>query len=99
VQPFVHEENDSLKVFYLKQRYDTAALELSKEKDNQLKEIEDLVKSVRKDVDTNLAEVKAQLNIAQRRAAKTVAERPMLALGVAFVAGMALGILLSKSSD
>ena len=98
-QPFAHEESDSLKVFYPKLRYDTVARELSKEKDNQLKEIEDLVKSVRKDVDTNLAEVKAQLNIAQRRAAKTVAERPMLALGVAFVAGMALGILLSKSSD
>ena len=79
--------------------YDTVALELSKERDTQLKEIEDLVKNVRKDVDTNLAEIKAQLNIAQKRATKIVAERPMLALGVAFVAGMALGILLSKSSD
>jgi ElaB/YqjD/DUF883 family membrane-anchored ribosome-binding protein len=72
---------------------------LSKNKDAQLKDVEDLVKSLRKDVDTRLIELKAQVNVAQKKAAKTVAERPMLALGVAFVAGMALGIALSKSSD
>lgn len=57
------------------------------------------MKSLRKDMDTRLVDLKAQVNAAQKKAAKTVAERPMLALGVAFVAGMALGIALSKSSD
>ena len=50
-------------------------------------------------MDTRLVDLKAEVNAAQKRAAKTVAERPVLALGVAFVAGMALGIALSKSSD
>lgn len=73
--------------------------DLSKNKDAQLNDIEDLVKSLRKDMDARLIDLKAQVNVAQKKAAKTVAERPLLALGVAFVAGMALGIALSKSSD
>lgn len=64
-----------------------------------MKDVEDLVKSLRKDMDSRLIDLKAQANVAQKKAAKTVAERPLLALGVAFVAGMALGIALSKSSD
>ena len=57
------------------------------------------MKSVRKDMDALLVDLKAQVNVAQKRAVKTLAERPMLALGIAFVAGMAVGIALSKSSD
>jgi ElaB/YqjD/DUF883 family membrane-anchored ribosome-binding protein len=73
---------------------------LSKDKETQqLGEIEDLVKNLKKDIDANLVDLKAQLNIAQKKATKTVTERPLLALGVAFVAGMAVGIALSKSSD
>jgi len=64
-----------------------------------LQDIEDVVKSVRKDMDALLVDLKAQVNVAQKRAVKTLAERPMLALGVAFVVGMAVGIALSKSSD
>ena len=73
---------------------------MSKDKETQqLKDIEDLVRDFRKDVDAALVDVKAQLNVAQRKATRTVTERPLLALGVAFVAGMALGIALSRSSD
>jgi len=73
---------------------------LSRDKETQqLSEIEDLVKNLKKDIDANLVDLKAQLNIAQKKATKTVTERPLLALGVAFVAGMAVGIALSKSSD
>ena len=73
---------------------------MSKDKETQqLRDIEDLMKGVRRDVDAALIDVKAQLNVAQKKAAKTVTERPMLALGVAFIAGMAVGIALSRSSD
>jgi ElaB/YqjD/DUF883 family membrane-anchored ribosome-binding protein len=43
--------------------------------------------------------VRDQLKDLQQKAAKTVVERPMLALGVAFVVGMAFGIALSGSRD
>jgi ElaB/YqjD/DUF883 family membrane-anchored ribosome-binding protein len=72
---------------------------LPKEREAQLQDIEDVVKSVRKDMDAILVDLKAQVNVAQKRAVKTLAERPMLALGVAFVVGMAVGIAFSKSSD
>ncbi len=72
---------------------------LPKERETQLQDIEDIVKSVRKDMDALLVDLKAQVNVAQKRAVKTVAERPMLALGVAFVAGMVVGLALSGSSD
>ena len=72
---------------------------LPKERENQLQDIEDVVKSVRKDMDALLVDLKAQVNVAQKRAVKTLSERPMLALGVAFVAGMVVGVALSKSSD
>ena len=77
----------------------TGEPDLSKSKEAQLNDIESLVKSLRKDMDTRLIDLKGQINVAQKKAAKTVAERPLLALGVAFVAGMALGIALVKSSD
>jgi len=73
---------------------------LSKDKETQqLSEIEDLLKNLKRDIDENLVDLKAQLSVAQKKATKTVTERPLLALGVAFVAGMAVGIALSKSSD
>ena len=71
-------------------------MHMSNDKETQLRDIEDLVRSLRKDLDTQLIDLKAQLNVAQKNATKTVAERPMLALGVAFVTGMAIGIALSK---
>ncbi len=73
---------------------------MAKEKEAQeIKNIEDYVKDLRKDMDKRLSELKIQMDDVQQKAAKTVTERPMLALGVAFVAGMAFGIALSGSGD
>lgn len=70
---------------------------MSKSKD--VPDIEEYVKELRKDVDKRLDDLKAQMNVISQKATKTVAERPLLALGVAFVAGMAVGIALSKAND
>ena len=73
---------------------------MSKNKELQeVRNLEEVVKSLRKDVDKRLEELKVQMNTAQQKAAKTVTERPLLALGVAFVAGMAIGVALSKAND
>ena len=73
---------------------------MSKNKELQeVRNLEEDVKSLRKDVDKRLEELKVQMNTAQHKAAKTVTERPLLALGVAFVAGMAVGVALSKAND
>jgi ElaB/YqjD/DUF883 family membrane-anchored ribosome-binding protein len=73
---------------------------LSKNKEAQeVRDIEQNVRELRKDVDKRLEELKAQMNVITQKATKTVAERPLLALGVAFVVGMAVGIALSKASD
>ena len=73
---------------------------LSKNREAQeVRDIEQNVKELRKDVDKRMEELKAQMNVITQKATKKVAERPLLALGVAFVAGMAVGIALSKASD
>jgi len=71
---------------------------LSKEKDN-VRDVVDQVKDLRKNMDKSLVEVKGQLRLLQKEATRTVKDKPLLALGVAFVLGMALGIALSKSND
>jgi len=65
------------------------------------KEVEETkaIEELKKDLDARLAELREQMKDLQQKAAKTVAERPMLALGVAFVVGMAFGIALSRSRD
>jgi len=73
---------------------------LAKDKESvELKTIEGEVKDLRKDVDARLTELREQVRALQQKAAKTVVERPLLALGVAFVVGMAFGIALSRSRD
>jgi len=73
---------------------------LAREKESEeLKTIEGQVKDLRKDVDIRLTELKEQVRTLQQKAAKTVMERPLLALGVAFLVGMAFGIALSRSRD
>jgi len=73
---------------------------LSTEKEMQeARSLEAYVKELRRDMDRTLAELKLQIRDMRQEASKTVTKRPMLALGVAFVAGMAIGIALSKSSD
>jgi ElaB/YqjD/DUF883 family membrane-anchored ribosome-binding protein len=73
---------------------------LAKDKETEeTKTIERDFKDLRKDLDTSLTELRAQVKDLQEKAAKTVIERPLLALGVAFVVGMAFGIALSGSRD
>ena len=71
---------------------------MSKEKDN-VRDVVDQVRDLRKSMDKNLVEVRGQLKLLQREATRTVKDKPLLALGVAFIVGMAVGIALSKSSD
>jgi len=76
------------------------ASNLAKDKETEeMKAIEQDFKALRKDLDASLTELRAQVKDLQAKAAKTVAERPLLALGVAFVVGMAFGIALSRSRD
>ena len=56
-------------------------------------------KALQKDIDAHYVELRAQIKDLQQKAAKTVTERPLLALGVAFVVGMAFGVALSGSKD
>ncbi len=57
------------------------------------------MKSLRKDVDGRLTDLKSEMDDVQKRAMKTMKERPMLALGIAFVVGMAFGIALANAGD
>ena len=73
---------------------------MSKNKEtHDVREVEQYVTELRKDMDKRLEDLKVQMNVVSQKATKKVVERPMLALAVAFVAGMAVGIALSKSSD
>jgi ElaB/YqjD/DUF883 family membrane-anchored ribosome-binding protein len=77
-----------------------SASDLAKNKDaEEMKVIEEDFKALRKDIDTRYVELRAQVKDLQQTVTKTVTERPLLALGVAFVVGMALGIALSGSRD
>lgn len=69
---------------------------MPKKETEEIREIESYVKDLRKDVDKRLGELKLELDDLQQRAAKKVTEQPVLAMAVAFVAGMALGIALSS---
>ena len=69
------------------------------DKETQLKDIGNLVRNLREDFDTRFIDLKSQLNVAQNKAAETVAERPLLTLAVAFIAGIVLGSALTKSRD
>ncbi len=57
------------------------------------------MKSLRKDVDGRLTDLKSEMDDVQKKAAKTLKEQPMLTLGIAFLIGMAFGIALAKSGD
>ncbi len=72
---------------------------MPKKEDEEIRDIEAYIKDLRQDMDKRLGELKVELDGIQQKAAKTVSEQPMLALGIAFVVGMALGIALSGSSD
>ncbi len=72
---------------------------MPKKEDEEIRDVEAYIKDLRKDMDKRLGELKVELDGIQQKAAKTVSEQPMLALGIAFVAGMAVGIALSQSGD
>jgi ElaB/YqjD/DUF883 family membrane-anchored ribosome-binding protein len=72
---------------------------LSKKESRETEKVEVSVKELRKDMDRRLNELKVQMDTLQERAAQKVTDHPILALGVAFVAGMALGVALSRSSE
>jgi ElaB/YqjD/DUF883 family membrane-anchored ribosome-binding protein len=73
---------------------------MSREKEMQeIRNIEAYVKDLKKDVDKRLAELKLEMNQARSKTTKTISERPILSLGMAFIAGMAVGIALSKAND
>jgi ElaB/YqjD/DUF883 family membrane-anchored ribosome-binding protein len=67
--------------------------------EEDIRNIEAYVKDLKKDMDMRLGELKVELDDIQKKAVKKVSEQPMLALGVAFIAGMALGVVLSQSGD
>ena len=73
---------------------------LSKDKEaEEIRVMEEDFKALKKDIDTRYVELRDQMKTLQQKTAKTVTERPLLALGVAFVVGMAFGIAMSGSRD
>jgi len=76
---------------------------LSKEKEEkelkQMRKVEDYVKDLRSDIDKRLSDLREQMRPVRHRAAKTITERPLLAVSVAFLVGIAVGVALSKSKD
>ena len=77
-----------------------SATDLAKNKDaEEIRVMEEDFKVLKKDIDSRYVELRAQVKDLQQKATKTVTERPLLALGVAFVVGMAFGVALSGSKD
>ena len=72
---------------------------MSKKEGRESEKIEVSVKDLKKDMDKRLGDLKVQIDALQERAAQKITDQPILALGVAFVAGMALGVALSRSGD
>jgi len=72
---------------------------LANQKTPDMKDLQEYMKSLRTDVDKRLTDLKAELDDVQQKAAKKVVERPLLALGVAFAVGMAIGIALANARD
>ena len=65
----------------------------------RLREVHQNVRGLRKIVDKRLGKYGVNLDDIENVAAKTMSDRPLLTLGLAFVVGMAIGIALSKSAD
>jgi ElaB/YqjD/DUF883 family membrane-anchored ribosome-binding protein len=65
----------------------------------EMKTIEGILSELKKTLDTNLLQLREQVKEVQEKAKKGTTESPMLALGVAFLVGMALGIVLFESKD
>lgn len=61
--------------------------------------MDDKLNKLTRDVDTRLREIRDQMPELQKKSTEIVAERPLLALGVAFILGMTLGLAMSRSRD
>ena len=76
---------------------------MSKQKEEkelkEIRKVEDYVRDLRKDIDKRLGDLSVQMRPVRHRATKMITEKPLLALAVAFVLGMAVGVALSKSKD
>jgi len=73
---------------------------LARDKETEeIRAVEEDFRALKKDLDARYVELRDQVKDLQLKATKTVTERPVLALGVAFVVGMAFGIALSRSKD
>jgi formate/nitrite transporter FocA (FNT family) len=57
------------------------------------------MQAIRKDVDKRLTDLKAEMDDVEKKAAKAVKEEPLLVLGMAFLAGIAVGIALANLGD
>jgi ElaB/YqjD/DUF883 family membrane-anchored ribosome-binding protein len=78
----------------------SSATNLARDKETEeIRAMEEDFRALKKDLDARYVELRNQVKDLQLKATKTVAERPLLALGVAFVVGMAFGIALSGSKD
>lgn len=78
----------------------SSASNLARNKDTEeIRAMEEDFKALKKDLDARYVELRNQVKDLQQKATKTVTERPLLALGVAFVVGMAFGVALSGSKD
>ena len=72
---------------------------MPKKKESDENERAEDLKSLREDADKRLNELKGHLHHIRRNTRDAVSDQPALALGVAFVAGMALVIILSRLGD
>ena len=58
----------------------------------EMRKVEDYVKDLRRDMDKRLSDLREQMGPVRHRTEKTISERPLLAVGVALLVGMALGV-------
>jgi len=72
---------------------------LPRKKQDSDEDVRQYMRVVRKDVDKRLTDLKAEMDDVQKKAAKALKEQPLLILGIAFLAGMAVGIALANSGD
>ena len=78
----------------------SSGIVLARDKEaEEVKVMEDDFKALKKDLDARYVELRDQVKTLQQKTTKTVTERPLLALGIAFVVGMAFGVALSGSKD
>jgi ElaB/YqjD/DUF883 family membrane-anchored ribosome-binding protein len=71
---------------------------LPRKKENA-EDVREYMQAIRKDMDKRLIDLKAEMDDVQKKAAKVVKEQPLLVLGMAFLAGVVVGIVLANAGD